>query len=161
MGYARHSRSPQALVTAHFCFSLTTGLTYRWRSYYSLPSTLTRLLSLQCLCWPATYLTLWFLGANRPLLSWIVIGVTTGWSRTVQMWVTSNVEPTPGELTPKVAPRAIVPEHLGFWESFTWGRCWDWDKIARKVGWKVGGLLLITTAWLFWGLETGRLVERN
>ncbi|ORY26251.1 N-glycosylation protein-domain-containing protein [Naematelia encephala] len=122
-----------AICTAHFCFCLTTGLTHRWRSYYSLPSTLTRLLSLQCLCWPATYLTLRFLGAERPLLAWTVIGVTTGGSRAIQMWVTSNVD------------------------SEGRGRRWNWDAVAREVGWKVGALLLVTTAWLFWGIEQGRL----
>ncbi|KAK8843358.1 hypothetical protein IAR55_007015 [Kwoniella newhampshirensis] len=180
-----------AICTGHFCFCLTTGLTHRWRSYYPLPSTITRLVSLQCLCWPATYLTLWFLGAERPLLAWVVIGVTTGWSRTVQMWVTSNVVPASstfetsgaggagpnsggGDLTPnggnsnggrrssavKVnAGPPITPEGLTPWEQFTYGRKWDWDDIAREVGWKVGGLLLITTAWLFWGIERGRLVR--
>ncbi|OCF35520.1 hypothetical protein I316_02572 [Kwoniella heveanensis BCC8398] len=197
-----------AICTAHFCFCLTTGLTHRWRSYYSLPSTLTRLLSLQCLCWPATYLTLWFLGAERILLCWVVIGVTTGWSRTVQMWVTSNVvvpvdyrnrssasnayddgashdlnedydsqAGTPsgfgagagagagaGDLTPNLRTIHMkgppeVPEGLGFWETFKWGRKWDWDNVAREVGWKVGALLLITNAWLFWGIEEGKVLR--
>ncbi|WWC64091.1 uncharacterized protein I303_106698 [Kwoniella dejecticola CBS 10117] len=181
-----------AICTAHFCFSLTTGLTHRWRSYYSLPSTITRLVSLQCLCWPATYLTLWFLGANRLLLCWVVIGVTTGWSRTVQMWVTSNVIPLPprssasasrsntglereekegvggqGDITPNSSTVKItmgtgppeIPDGLSTWEAFRWGRKWDWDNVARAVGWKVGGLLLITCAWLFWGIENGMRVR--
>ena len=41
------------------------------------------------------------------------------------------------------------------WEQFTWGRKWDWDDIAREVGWKVGLLLLVTCAWLFWCIEMG------
>lgn len=73
------------------------------------------------------------------------------------MWVTSNV--VPGEITPKARSPPLPEEDMGWWESFTWGRRWDWDAIAREVGWKVGILLLVTTAWLFWGLETGRLVE--
>lgn len=115
-----------------------------------------------------TYLTLWFLGPARPLLAWIVIGVTTGWSRTVQMWVTSNVIPASagGDVTPKLG-RRVLPvkrererererEGAGTaWERFTFGRTWDWDDVAREVGWKVGGLLLITTAWLFWEIEMG------
>ncbi|WWD06676.1 hypothetical protein V865_004770 [Kwoniella europaea PYCC6329] len=168
-----------AICTAHFCFSLTTGLTHRWRSYYSLPSTITRLVSLQCLCWPATYLTLWFLGVDRLLLCWVVIGVTTGWSRTVQMWVTSNVIPPPprptdpdefagggaggGDITPNIRKMNIgppeIPEGLSAWEAFRWGRKWDWDNVAREVGWKVGGLLLVTCAWLFWGIEKGTRVR--
>ncbi|KLT45371.1 hypothetical protein CC85DRAFT_299827 [Cutaneotrichosporon oleaginosum] len=149
-----------AIVTAHFCFCLTTGLTHRWRSYYSLPSTVTRLVSLQCLCWPATYTTLWVLGPTRPLLAWVVIGVTTGWSRTVQMWVTSNVtvDDDGGDVTP--GPRRSPPlrpppppSHVTGWRKFTYGRRWDWDAVAREVGWKVGGLLLVTCAWLFWRLD--------
>lgn len=150
-----------AYTTAHFCFGLTTGLTSRWRSYYSLPSTVTRLVSLQCLCWPATYITLWFLGASRPLLAWVVIGVTTGWSRTVQMWVTSNVVDDGGDITPgpyrrvspPPGPPPPPPKHVTGWRVFTYGRRWDWDAVAREVGWKIGGLLLITTAWLFWRME--------
>jgi hypothetical protein len=162
----------QATCTAQFCFHLTTGLTHRWRSYYSLPSTLTRLLSLQCLCWPATYLTLAILGADRPLLAWVVIGVTTGWSRTIQMWVTSNVSTipsrgssgstggsgnghNPGTGMSGIDSRKLPPEGLGRWDSFVWGRRWDWDDIAREVGWKVGSLMLVTTAWLFWKIENG------
>lgn len=176
----------QAICTGYFCFCLTTGLTHRWLSYYSLPSTITRLASLQCLCWPATYLTLWVLGARnaRPLLAWVVIGVTTGWSRTVQMWVTSNVVPA-DLVSPVVSTNLVVtstltnpnvmaarggskqttmllgppPEHLRQWEKFVWGRKWDWDAVASEVGWKVGGLLLVTTAWLFWGIECGNMVR--
>ncbi|WVO15323.1 hypothetical protein L204_102979 [Cryptococcus depauperatus] len=171
-----------AVVTGHFCFCLTTGLTHRWINYYSLPSTITRLASLQCLCWPATYLTLWVLGAKsaRPLLAWVVIGVTTGWSRTVQMWVTSNVvlsgvSPLVSTNTlgininpsdsPAVQRRNSLlpgppPDHLSAWEKFTWGRRWDWDAVAREVGWPVGCLLLITSAWLFWGIECGKWNNR-
>ncbi|BEJ15735.1 hypothetical protein CspHIS471_0503400 [Cutaneotrichosporon sp. HIS471] len=149
-----------AVVTAHFCFCLTTGLTHRWRSYYSLPSTVTRLVSLQCLCWPATYTTLWVLGPRRPLLAWVVIGVTTGWSRTVQIWVTSNVvvDDDGGDVTP--GPRRSPPlrpppppSHVTGWRKFTYGRRWDWDAVAREVGWKVGALLLVTCAWLFWRVD--------
>lgn len=156
----------QAWLTAQFCFGLTTGLTYRWRSYYSLPSTVTRLLSLQCLCWPATYITLWFLGPRRPLLSWVVIGVTTGCSRCIQMWVTSNVisdededdaggDITPGPFrrgSPQAGPKP-TPRHVKGWRVFTYNRHWNWDRIAYKVGWKVCALLLITCAWLLYRLD--------
>lgn len=175
--------SLQALVTSQFCFSLTTGLTHRWRSYYSLPSTITRLMSLQCLCWPATYATLRVLGAKRPLLAWVVIGVTTGWSRAVQMFVTSNVVedatvtntavtstfgsasttpaghshdlPLPVKRPPLSDRTGPPPADCSDWEAFLWGRRWDWDKVSRKVINKVALLLLITTAWLFWVEENG------
>ena len=35
-------------------------------------------------------------------------------------------------------------------------RTWDWELVAREVGWKLGTLLLLTNAWLFWGIEVGR-----
>ena len=87
------------------------------------------------------------------------------------MWVTSNVTPDDrekGDLTPRSNRRAkasshklpsIPPDGMGAWEGFVYGRRWDWDSIAREVGWKLGFLLLITTAWLFWGIETGRLIR--
>jgi hypothetical protein len=159
-------------------------LTHRWRSYYSLPSTVTRLMSLQCLCWPATYATLRILGARRPLLAWVVIGVTTGWSRTVQMFVTSNVVeentittntaanstfgsasttpaghghgiPLPSRGRSPIEQSGPPPPGCSDWEAFLWGRRWDWDKVSRKVTGKVALLFLITTAWLFWVEENG------
>jgi hypothetical protein len=72
------------------------------------------------------------------------------------MWVTSNVD---GDITPGLKGDASPKKKLkkpGWFDAFWDGRRWDWDNIAREVGWKVGGLLLITTAWLFWGIETGR-----
>lgn len=118
------------------------------------------------------------------MLAWVVIGVTTGWSRTVQMWVTSNVVPA-DLVSPLVATNLIItptasnpgvmaarrgskqttmllgppPDHLRQWEKFVWGRKWDWDAVASEVGWKVGGLLLVTTAWLFWGIECGSVIR--
>jgi hypothetical protein len=38
-------------------------------------------------------------------------------------------------------------------------RQWDWYLLAREVGWKLGMMLLITTAWLFLGIETGRFAR--
>lgn len=73
------------------CFLLTSGLTRRWLAYYSLPSTLLRLLSLQTICWPMTSLTLKCVGPSRPLIGWVVIGTTTSVSNTVRIWVTSNI----------------------------------------------------------------------
>lgn len=191
------------MCTGHFCFKLTAGLVHRWRSYYSTWATITRLYSVQCICYPATYATLRVLGASRPLLAWTVIGVTTGWSRCVQMWVTSNVSPESGtsdrdrererergDVTPRSGKRnlssaslssmalapalgsstsvrdgstptglLVRPDDLSYFQSFTWGRRWDWDAVAREVGWKVGGLLLLTCAWLFWGIEVGRFAS--
>jgi hypothetical protein len=43
------------------------------------------------------------------------------------------------------------------WFDLAEGRRWDWDRVAREVGWPIGGLLLLTLAWMFWGIETGRL----
>jgi len=90
------------------------------------------------------------------------------------MWVTSNVVPTSpkgdrGDVTPRLGKKSLArnpmspplppPDDVGIWERFTWGRKWDWDAVAREVGWKAGALLLATTAWLFWGIETGDLAR--
>lgn len=77
------------------CFLLTSGLTRRWLAYYSLPSTLLRLLSLQSICWPATSLTLKLVGPSRPLIGWVLIGTTTSLSNTIRIWVTSNIATFP------------------------------------------------------------------
>lgn len=84
-----------SILTAHQCFAFTTGLLTRWRHYYPLPSTLIRLVALQGICWPATFYTLRFLqydGIERPLVCWSVIGTTTCITRSIQMWVTSNID---------------------------------------------------------------------
>jgi len=81
-----------AVLTAHQCLSLTTGLFHRWRVYYSLFPTLIRLLALQAICWPATHLTLkLFNHEKRPLVCWTIIGTTTCFSKAIEMWVTSNL----------------------------------------------------------------------
>lgn len=187
----------QAILTAHYCFEMTTGLTRRWRVYYDLPATITRLLSIQCICWPLTGLTLWVLGHERTLFAWVVIGVTTAASRSVQMYVTSNIpgsvierrraEPKrqgSGEAsggdetdTPKrsrahlVSVTSMQGEDAGIgagsngkegekgWVESKRGREWRWDAVAEEVGWKAGLLLLLTCAWLFWGIEMGRWKE--
>ncbi len=78
----------------------------------------------------------------------------------MQMWVTSNVtvEDDGGDVTP--GPRRSPPlrpppppSHVTGWRKFTYGRRWDWDAVAREVGWKVGALLLVTCAWLFWRVD--------
>jgi hypothetical protein len=91
----RAARSLQTLLTGMQCFLLTSGLTRRWLAYYSLPSTLLRLLSLQSICWPATSLTLKLVGPSRPLIGWVLIGTTTSLSNTIRIWVTSNIATFP------------------------------------------------------------------
>lgn len=59
--------------------------------------------------------------------------------------------------SPRIPPNP--PEGLSAWEGFIFGRKWDWDAVAREVGWKIGALLFLTTAWLLWGIECGRLVR--
>ncbi|KAH8105232.1 N-glycosylation protein-domain-containing protein [Cristinia sonorae] len=81
-----------SILTGWQCLMMTSGLLKRWRVYYSPLPTLIRLLGLQAICWPATHLTLTFLEHHkRPLICWAVIATTTCCSRSVQMWVTSNI----------------------------------------------------------------------
>ncbi|KAF9530117.1 N-glycosylation protein-domain-containing protein [Crepidotus variabilis] len=81
-----------SMLTGYQCLCITTGLLTRWRLYYQPLSTLVRLLALQGICWPATQVTLTVMEhAKRPVLTWAVIGTTTCCSRSVQIWVTSNL----------------------------------------------------------------------
>ncbi|KAF8198381.1 N-glycosylation protein-domain-containing protein [Mycena galopus ATCC 62051] len=81
-----------AILTGYQCLALTTGLFMRWRVYYPPLATLIRLLALQAICWPATHLTLTLLDhTRRPAAVWAAIGTTTCMSRSVQIWVTSNL----------------------------------------------------------------------
>ncbi|KAF9039328.1 hypothetical protein BJ165DRAFT_1416599 [Panaeolus papilionaceus] len=108
-------------VTVLWCLALTTGLLTRWRLYYAPLSTLVRLLALQGICWPATSLTLSFFDHDkRPVATWAAIATTTSISRSVQIWVTSNL----------------------WWG----GRRWDWKAVGVKCILPVG-VLYFVTAW--------------
>ncbi|KAI9462199.1 hypothetical protein HD554DRAFT_1453456 [Boletus coccyginus] len=174
-----------ALLTAHQCLKLTTGLLHRWCAYYSPLSTLIRLLALQAICWPATHFTLDIvgsLGANaslgddsltvlesallrwttaRPDICWAVIGTTTCVSRSIQIWVTSNLllSPRSGSKTnltsavpDRLRPRrALVGEET---RKLT-GRKWDWGIVAR-VCMLPAGCLYFVMAWIgAWRREAG------
>ncbi|KAF5319465.1 hypothetical protein D9619_008773 [Psilocybe cf. subviscida] len=96
-----------AILTGFQCLRLATGLLTRWRLYYDPLSTLVRLLALQGICWPATHLTLSILEhEKRPVICWAIIGTTTCMSRSVQIWVTSNLwwEKREGGVKPEPAP---------------------------------------------------------
>lgn len=158
-----------------FCFELTTGLTHRWLLYYSLAPTLLRLVSLQSICWPSTFITLRYLGNIDILFAWIVVATTTACSRSVQIWVTSNV--------PEISARTLKPAAIAFAsgskgdlglrvgkdgvdprnrESFDKNRkksrqaahmllkerYWDWNHIIGSVWIRVGILYIVTTAYL-------------
>ncbi|KAF9219261.1 hypothetical protein BS17DRAFT_741094 [Gyrodon lividus] len=153
-----------ALLTAHQCLKLTTGLLHRWRAYYPPLPTLIRLLALQAICWPATHFTLNILGSlgtnpacdgdhltilesallrwvtARPDVCWAVIGTTTCFSRSIQIWVTSNllrssssssgIGITPSTIPDRLQPRprrAVIGEEI---RKLT-GRRWDWSVVAR------------------------------
>ncbi|TFK25900.1 hypothetical protein FA15DRAFT_589546 [Coprinopsis marcescibilis] len=81
-----------AMLTAYHCLGLSTGLLMRWKLYYSPLATLVRLLGLQGICWPATHLTLSiFGGVRRPVVAWAIVGTSTAVSRSIQIYVTSNI----------------------------------------------------------------------
>lgn len=150
-----------ALLTAHQCLKLTTGLLHRWRAYYYPLSTLIRLLALQAICWPATHFTLNILGTwgmnialdndalsipdvavlrwttIRPDVCWAVIGTTTCFSRSIQIWVTSNLLPqSPNSFS---GAGTIPGRHSG--------RRWDWGVVARVCMFPAG-LLYVLMAWI-------------
>lgn len=157
-----------------FCFELTTGLTHRWLLYYSLAPTLLRLVSLQSICWPSTFITLKYFGDFDILFAWIVVATTTACSRSVQIWVTSNVPEVSGR-TLKPAALALATGSKGEASSraskdmidrsreafdknrkksrqavHVWmrERYWDWNQIMGAVWIRVGILYIVTTAYL-------------
>ncbi|KAI0751625.1 hypothetical protein C8Q80DRAFT_1218305 [Daedaleopsis nitida] len=108
------------------CLQLTTGLLKRWRVYYSPFAALIRLLALQAICWPATHLTLTILNHDaRPLICWAAIGTTTCCSRSIQLWVTSNIIPAP-----------LPPGR----------RRWDWREVGAKCA-LPAGVVYLAMAW--------------
>ncbi|KAJ3970419.1 N-glycosylation protein-domain-containing protein [Lentinula raphanica] len=132
-----------ALLTGYQCLYLTTGLLARWRVYYPPLATLIRLISLQAICWPATHFTLSLLEhEKRPVIVWAVIGTTTCASRSVQIWVTSNLwweAPSGG---PAGAAAGVKHGNGGLreneidwqrWKGGKWGgRRWDWRDVVKK-----------------------------
>ncbi|EIM84834.1 uncharacterized protein STEHIDRAFT_140381 [Stereum hirsutum FP-91666 SS1] len=132
-----------ASLTIYQSLSLTTGLLHRWRLYYSPLSTLIRLLALQAICWPATHFTLsWLEVGKRPVVCWAVVGSTTCVSRSVQIWVVSN-------LWWEVGGEGAGP--LG-WKRRTlggrWGgRRWDWPEVIRECAVPMG-VCYFVMAWV-------------
>ncbi|KAG2050087.1 hypothetical protein BDR06DRAFT_892442 [Suillus hirtellus] len=162
-----------ALLTAHQCLQLTTGLLHRWRAYYPPLSTLIRLLALQAICWPATHFTLEILGGLglnvdvafsalnildstllrwttiRPDVCWAVIGTTTCISRSIQIWVTSNLLPSDTGIRVSAVPDRLRP-HVKLKGEETRklvGRRWDWGVVA-KVCMLPAGCLYFVMAWI-------------
>lgn len=162
-----------ALLTAHQCLQLTTGLLHRWRAYYPPLSTLIRLLALQAICWPATHFTLEILGGlglnvdaafstlnildstllrwttMRPDVCWAVIGTTTCISRSIQIWVTSNLLPSDTGTRVSAVPDRLRP-HVKLKGEETRklvGRRWDWGVVA-KVCMLPAGCLYFVMTWI-------------
>ncbi|KAJ4490630.1 N-glycosylation protein-domain-containing protein [Lentinula aciculospora] len=138
-----------ALLTGYQCLYLTTGLLARWRVYYPPLATLIRLISLQAICWPATHFTLSLLEhEKRPVIVWAVIGTTTCASRSVQIWVTSNLWWEAPNAIPGGASntngngnnngssmRGMSENEINWqrWKGGKWGgRRWDWSDVVKK-----------------------------
>ncbi|KIJ59486.1 hypothetical protein HYDPIDRAFT_100597 [Hydnomerulius pinastri MD-312] len=147
---------------------LTTGLLHRWRAYYPPLSTLIRLLALQAICWPATHFTLdstllrWT--TVRPDVCWAVIGTTTCFSRSIQIWVTSNLLPSSRSrigisVMPSAIPDRLKPKpkkgNMGDETRKLTGRRWDWGVVARVCMFPAGCLYFVM-AWIgAWRREVG------
>ncbi|KAJ7186956.1 N-glycosylation protein-domain-containing protein [Mycena filopes] len=150
-----------AILTGYQCLALTTGLLTRWRVYYPPLPTLIRLLALQAICWPATHLSLTLLNhARRPVVVWAAIGSTTCASRSVQIWVTSNLwwEPRErgeregngnGAVNGNGGGSGGKTGPAGGWRRFggRWGgRRWDWRAVAVQCM-LPAGVLYFVMAW--------------
>ncbi|KAJ3714309.1 N-glycosylation protein-domain-containing protein [Lentinula guzmanii] len=129
-----------ALLTGYQCLCLTTGLLVRWRVYYPPLATLIRLISLQAICWPATHFTLSLLEhEKRPVIVWAVIGTTTCASRSVQIWVTSNLwweaSGGPGGAVGTNGNGNLRENEIDWqrWKGGKWGgRRWDWNDVVKE-----------------------------
>lgn len=119
------------------------------------PSALTIAL-VAAICWPATHLTLTLLNhEQRPALCWAVIGTTTCYSRSIQLWVTSNIGPAPA-LPPRIAQppspsplrRSLVASASGMREEWIRlrRRHWDWNEVIQKCVLPAGSIYFIM-AW--------------
>ena len=147
-----------AILTGYQCLALTTGLLTRWRLYYPPLSTLIRLLALQGICWPATQITLSvFEHAKRPVVVWALIGTTTCASRSVQIWVTSNLwwdggghgSSDSGEGEPAQGESKGDGLRRGYWKRWggKWGgRRWDWKEVCIKCV-LPAGIMYFVMAW--------------
>ena len=152
----------QAILTGYQCLCLTTGLLTRWRLYYSPLSTLIRLLALQGICWPATQLTCTILEHDkRPVIVWAVIGTTTCVSRSLQIWVTSNLWRDTrdhdgangdggggggGDGDENVNVKTRRRGNWRRWGGRWGGRRWDWKEVAVKCV-LPAGLVYFVMAW--------------
>ncbi|TFK59621.1 hypothetical protein BDN72DRAFT_944165, partial [Pluteus cervinus] len=143
-----------SILTGWQCLCLATGLLTRWRLYYPPLSTLIRLLALQGICWPATHLTMKILEHDkRPVIVWAIIGTTTCTSRSIQIWVTSNLWWEPRDVGDKKGSNNAIgitePPKGGYWRRFggRWGgRRWDWKEVALKCA-LPAGLVYFCMAW--------------
>ncbi|KZT66940.1 hypothetical protein DAEQUDRAFT_674124 [Daedalea quercina L-15889] len=154
-----------SILTGWQCLQLTTGVLKRWRVYYSPFATLIRLFALQGtshslpqtpICWPATHLTLTLLNhEERPALCWAVIGTTTCYSRSIQLWVTSNIGPAPApppriSQPPSPSPllRSLLASASGMREELIKlrRRRWDWNEVIRKCVLPAGAIYFVM-AW--------------
>ncbi|KAI1789076.1 N-glycosylation protein-domain-containing protein [Ganoderma leucocontextum] len=134
-----------SILTGWQCLQLTTGLLKRWRVYYSPGATLIRLLALQAICWPATHLTLSILSHEvRPLICWAAIGTTTCCSRSIQLWVTSNIVPVPPHPSNSHHPHGQedAEEHM----RKRGRRRWDWAQVGVKCA-LPAGVVYAVMAW--------------
>lgn len=145
----------QSILTGYQCLALVTGLLVRWRAYYPPLATLIRLLALQAICWPATHFTLTLLShRTRPAICWAVVGSTTCVSRSVQMWVTSNLwwdeqgkPAAPVVGVGGVIPNGVPPVGLGKkWGGKWGGRRWDWPEVGLRCV-LPAGVLYFVWAW--------------
>ncbi|KAF8874521.1 N-glycosylation protein-domain-containing protein [Gymnopilus junonius] len=136
-----------SILTGYQCLCLATGLLTRWKLYYPPLSTLVRLLALQGICWPATHLTLNILEhEKRPVICWAVIGTTTCVSRSIQLWVTSNLWWEKKDEGGSTTTEEIRRNYWKRWGGKWGGRRWDWKEVSVKCM-LPAGIVYFMMAW--------------
>lgn len=138
-----------SLLTLYQSLSLATGLFHRWKLYYTPLPTLIRLIALQGICWPALYWTLKIGQVDkRPVMVWAVVGTTTSFSRSIQIWVTSNL------WDPADVGKTGKSSKSGRWGGGPWkNRRWDWKEVSMECLLPLG-LIYFVVAW-------GELIRRE
>ena len=104
----------KATLSGYHSYCLARGLCIRWLTFYSLPSTLIRSLSLQAFAFPLTHWSLTFLCRSQPLAGWTLCALTSLFSDILKIWVLSSLRDLTG-----IRKRELLKQRKGGPQSVT------------------------------------------
>lgn len=112
LAYVMHAK--KATLSGYHSYCLARGLCIRWLTFYSLPSTLIRSLSLQAFAFPLTHWSLTFLCRSQPLAGWTLCALTSLFSDILKIWVLSSLRDLTG-----IRKRELLKQRKGGPQSVT------------------------------------------